>query len=180
MLESSSEINLVYPLSVEIDSEGTELRLIESDINTKGLALDEAIVKVAQNLSDCTAIHGIFRSSILRKIPLKRIVGFDFLILFLTAIYGEIRCTKEIRFYRRTIRIEDSKSRIRRWQQSGMFDIGNYDPFVVLVKSCILIYLKKTKQEIIKRPITSYKLAEIFTEKFNIRYIDLLKCMVNI
>jgi glycosyltransferase involved in cell wall biosynthesis len=177
-LEANSNVVLIYPTSVSIDVDGKIGESTDSDLVTLGLKQKEAFLKLANNLNYCTAIHGVFKSVALKKMPIKRILGFDFLILFLTPLYGNIAKTEAVRFFRRMVREETHEEAVRRWDKAGMFEKTKYDHFQVLIVNCLINFLYGNYSTIPRRLRIAYKIAETLGAKFSVSKKQLLKCLL--
>jgi glycosyltransferase involved in cell wall biosynthesis len=175
LLEKDDKIVLAYPMSISIDASGRMGGSADSDIETIGLFQKDALVKVASNLDYCTAIHGIFRSSVLKKIPIKRIVGFDFLIIFLTSMFGEIAKTNDVRFFRRVIREESHVDAEKRWKESGMFETSKFSNFTILIGECLINYKRLAQGSLFNKIGFMNALANLLGAKFNIRKSEIVK-----
>ncbi len=170
---------LVYPRSIAIDAEGRFGHPFDSDLSGTGEESADMIM-VAQNLQYCTAIHGVFRTEILKRLPLRRIIGFDYLILVLTGLYGRIDHTETVTFYRRVVRTENPEEAIERWRTSGMFERSNYSPFVVLVANCLLEFMKRSRLGFAKRLLLGQKLLRILANKHGVSKWEVLSCAIRI
>lgn len=175
--QTDRDIVLVYPRSVSIDADGNQGSPMDSDIETEDRS-EKSVMKVAFNLTFCTAIHGVFRADVLKALPLKRIIGFDYAILFLASTYGKIKATDTIRFYRRVVRQESPEQAIDRWRKSGMFEATKYSPFVDLIALCVTGFYRRFDSSTGKRLITAQKLIRIFASKHSVSALDVLRCMV--
>ncbi len=178
ILENNTECVMVYPTSISIDSFNNQGESMDSNIETIGMSQRAALLKVASNLNHCTAIHGIFRSEILKKLPVKRIVGFDFLIIFLTSIFGQISKTKEVRFFRRIVREESHSQAEKRWKESGMFEVSEFNNFTILAKECLLNYKRLSPSSIFIKILVINSLAKLFCSKFNLSKTELVKALL--
>jgi glycosyltransferase involved in cell wall biosynthesis len=177
LLEKNEKWAMVYPMSTSIDSWNKQGETADSDIETVGMLQKEAIIKVASNLNHCTAIHGIFKTKILKKIPIKRIVGFDFLIIFLTSILGDIAKTEDVRFFRRVIREESYAEAEKRWKESGMFESSKFNNFTILTRECLINYKNLSSGSIFSKIGFMRSLANLFGSRFNISNTEILKAV---
>ncbi|MEO6231190.1 MAG: glycosyltransferase family 2 protein [Ferruginibacter sp.] len=180
ILENNRNAALVYPKSLAIDTNDAKGASMDSDIDTQGLSYLKGIEKVLNNIGYCTAIHGIFVTEKLKKIPLKHIMGFDLLILMITPLYGTIYETKNIAFFRREIRQETEMDRISRWQMSGMFKKSRYGPFEILSKDLIVYYALHIKMRVTKRIPFLNQVSRIFWQRFKVSKLSILKCFLRI
>jgi glycosyltransferase involved in cell wall biosynthesis len=115
-LEKDTQIALVYPKTVFYINDIPTATTSDSDINTLGLSTEERILKVARNLSSCMAIHGLYRSEILTKIPFEQYAG-DFLVILMTNLFGASVPTESVKYYRREVRIETNEERLKRLEE---------------------------------------------------------------
>ncbi len=180
ILEKNTECGLVYPMSISIDSSNNRGESMDSNIETMDMLQRAALVKIASNLNHCTAIHGVFRSEILKKLPIERIVGFDFLIIFLTSIFGQISKTKDVRFFRRVVREETHDEAEKRWKESGMFEISKFNNFTILTKECLLNYKRLSSESIFNKIGIMKSLAKIFCSRFNVSKTELIKAILKV
>ena len=100
-LEKNPEVIMFYPSSRLVDGNDLALGYEDSDIDTLGLSITQRMKKVASSLSWCTCFHGVFRTEILRKLPMKKVKGSDHLLLFAASSYGHIRFFKKLGILRR-------------------------------------------------------------------------------
>ncbi len=170
---------LVYPKSIAIDADGKLGDPFDSDLSGTGEESTD-MIKVAQNLQYCTAIHGVFRADILKRLPLRRIIGFDYLILVLTGLYGRIDHTETVTFYRRVVRTENPEEAIERWRSSGMFERSNYSPFVVLVANCLVEFMRRSRLGLARRVLLGQKLLRIFANKHGVPKLEVLSCAMRL
>lgn len=137
VLESSQNVVLAYPKSLEIDTNGQIVQSAyrDSDIDTTGLTLKKSLFKVSQNLRRCTSIHGVFRTTGLKKLPWKSIIGADHLLLTAAAVYGDIHMLDYFGIHRRKIREENRKQQQARWQASKVYQMRQHEqtPYVDMV-----------------------------------------------
>jgi protein O-GlcNAc transferase len=177
LLEKNGKWAMVYPMSISIDSLNKEGESTDSDIETVSMQHKDAIKKVASNLNHCTAIHGIFKTEILKKIPIKQIVGFDFLIIFLTSIFGDIAKTDDVRFFRRVIREESYAEAEKRWKESGMFESSKFNNFTILTRECLINFKNLSPGSIFSKIGFMSSLANLFGARFNISKTEILKAV---
>jgi glycosyltransferase involved in cell wall biosynthesis len=140
-LENDKNIVVVYPKTVlYINNKPTEISS-DSEINTRGLTTEERILKVAKNLSSCMAIHGLYRTEILKKIPFKVYAG-DFLVILLANTFGASVPANVVSYYRREVRIETEEERLKRLE-SYKFIKNRKDNFLLLSTLLKLQYVYK-------------------------------------
>jgi glycosyltransferase involved in cell wall biosynthesis len=122
LLENDPGLGLVYTDHLFINEKH---EVIDTppliDIDTVGLSKSKALLKVAENLRYCTAVHGIFRLEYKIQIPFVNTIGPDHLILFAIAARGNIKSINKKGYMRREIRkVETEEDRITRYQHYGM------------------------------------------------------------
>lgn len=174
--ENSPKSFLVYPLSIGIDSDDNLGLGMDSNLDTRGMSISQGLLQNTKNLGLCTAIHGIFRTTMLKCIPFKHIIGFDTLMLILAPIYGEIIPTEKVLFYRREVRIETEEQRLMRWKNSGMFSSFQYSKYTVIAKYFFIHYLLSNDRNFFHRLNVSRRLLIIFSNQFSVSKMELLKC----
>jgi glycosyltransferase involved in cell wall biosynthesis len=114
---------MVFPQCNFVDEAETSTVLLsgDSDIDTSDVDILAGPVMVALNLVKCSAIHGLFRSALIKGLPLERIYGGDDLILFLTSAYGHLEKSSEICLLRRHPRVgESAEQRRARYEQADV------------------------------------------------------------
>ncbi|MCX6313032.1 MAG: glycosyltransferase family A protein, partial [Bacteroidetes bacterium] len=76
-------ISLVYPKTELIDENSKVLNVpTDSDIDTTLLDNIKGPIKVVRNLQYCTAVHGVFKTTLLKSYTIKEIIGADHIILY--------------------------------------------------------------------------------------------------
>lgn len=126
---------LVYPNSEFIDGKSQKTgKSSNAEIDNVGLTSFERIEKSTKNIKYCTPIYGLFKKSELKKVPIIKIVGSDNLMLFYAAYLGEIIQLRDILYYRREVRREDSlQERLDRYRMQGVSNFYNYHPNYALI-----------------------------------------------
>ncbi|MCS6820653.1 MAG: glycosyltransferase family 2 protein [Microscillaceae bacterium] len=129
------EVVMVYPISRLIDVEDRLLQIEGSDIHTAGLPLEDRLCKVVSNLNSCVAISGVFKSVIAKKLPFKKVIGSDHLMLFATAFWGGICEVQQEGIYRRVVRQESHKEVLKRYEKMSVYSPIKYisNPYSLLV-----------------------------------------------
>lgn len=168
------EVVLVYPQAVLIDIENIRGQSADSDFETIGLNKRDALIKVAKNLHFCTAIHGVFKTEVLKKLPILHIQAFDALILFLVSIYGEIGKTKNVTFFRRQVRVENAKQTEKRWEEAGMFKRTKTNHFIILSRKFISFYLRLDNDTFLNKIRFSNDLGNLLANKFGFKKKNLI------
>lgn len=179
VLEDDEKIAMVYPGAVEIDAGGNQIGAILDDYDTVNLTTEEAILKIAQNFMNGYVIHGVFRTEILLKLPIKRIIASDMLIVLLSNFYGRIHRLSLTGFHRRTVIIDEmSHEQEKRHEEYGIYKRSKSNPFSFLL-------IEAWKQIVMKKGISFFhkfslilKLKTVFTERFGVRWGTLIKSLV--
>lgn len=184
LLESDGKIMMVYPLVTSMDQFSNKLSSSNDDIDTKNLILSDRLCKVATNLYYCFAIHGLFKTQIAKKLPFKKTISSDHLLLFCTAFYGDIRQIQQVGLYARQVREETFEESKLRYQSMGLFKsktsqnpharmafyhytflLGNISPLTILNTIKIL---KKLQHIFAKRfGVKTKEVRKIFYSYFN-------------
>lgn len=101
---------MVFPQCNFVDEADPSVVLMsgDSDIDTTGVDRLYGAVLVAQNLVKCSAIHGLYRTELIKALPLEQIYGGDDLILFLTAAYGRLEKSSRVGLLRRHPRVGET------------------------------------------------------------------------
>ena len=118
-MEQNNKVILYYPKAKYFEQIETLLESADSEIESKAVLPVERMMKVVTMLANCTAIHGVFKTEILKKIPFEKI-GADNLVLFLIASYGIIEASYETMYYRRVVRKETQEEFVARMKKYGM------------------------------------------------------------
>lgn len=130
-MKGDDEIALVFPKSVffenDIKNHGESA---DSEIDTTGLTRIEAYGKVIAALYSCVAVHGVFKTEILKKVPLEK-GGADHLILAGVSLYGKLVPTADVNFFRRIVRKETTKEAEQRLVKFKMYD-EKYNRFILM------------------------------------------------
>lgn len=124
---SNPRCAMVFPRCNFVDegNPATVLMSGDSDIDTSSVDCVVAPVLVAQNLVKCSAIHGLFRATLVKGLPFERIYGGDDLILFLTAAYGTLEPSDGVGLLRRHPRVgETAEEKSARYEQAGILRRG--------------------------------------------------------
>lgn len=118
-LEQNNQVVLYYPKAKYFEQIETLLESADSEIESKDVLPVERMMKVVTQLANCTAIHGVFRTDVIKKIPFEKI-GADNLVLFLMASYGLIEASPDTKYFRRVVRKETQEEFVARMKKYGM------------------------------------------------------------
>lgn len=118
-LEKNSEAVLYYPKARYFEHIETLLENSDSEIESQDALPVNRMMKVVKMLASCTAIHGVFKADVIKKIPFEK-VGADNLVLFLLAAYGFIATSNETDYFRRVVRKETQEEFVARMKKYGM------------------------------------------------------------
>jgi len=137
-LEQNNQVVLYYPKAQYFEQIENLLESADSEIESKEVLPVERMMKVVTTLANCTAIHGVFRTEMLKKIPFEKI-GADNLVLFLVASYGMIEASSETKYYRRVVRKETQEEFVARMKKYGM---GKADTMLQYRVEVYLVHFK--------------------------------------
>lgn len=172
---NNEDVSLVYPMAEMIDEMGLPMNIAaDSDIDTTQLNNIDGPLKVVKNLHFCTAIHGLFKSDILKSYTIKTIIGADQPILFHAAVHGKLYPLTEILYLRRQVRKENKNEVIKRYSDYGLKAKSDKNPFKELCKE-YLLYLWKEKNIGLKRRLILIRdVSSVIRKKYNSPYIHSL------
>lgn len=173
------ELSLVYPRVEQIDKNGKLSNIKDySEIDTTDLDKLSGPLKVVANLVYGTAIHGLFKTQVLKDYKPKNIIGGDFTIIFHSSFKGKIKELPDIYLFRREIRNETAEETYKRYKEIGI-ENKNENVYTDLC----LEYLKYTAltNEItfIQRLKLLPKLAIILKKRYNSPYLGWLITMIS-
>lgn len=134
-LENNGQVVLHYPKAKYFEQVGTLLENANSEIELNNKLSVDRMMKVVTNLANCTALHGVFRTKIIKEIIFDKI-GADNLLLFLVSSYGVIEASSDTMYFRRIVRKETQEEFVARMKKYGMGqadDIQQYRVEVYLV-----------------------------------------------
>ena len=120
VLENDYKIAMVYHrANFFVDSINNIQGPDDNDIDTTNInCVKDRMYKVVLNLSSGTAIHGVFRSKLLKKLIFKNVIAGDYLVLFATAEQGHIKQIDCPGFYRRDVhRNETEEESMKRYDE---------------------------------------------------------------
>jgi hypothetical protein len=175
-LESNPDYVMVYPQSKLVDGNDSSLGYVDSDIDSHGLNVQQRMKKTAANLSWCTCFHGVFKTDIMKKLPVLQIRGNDHLILFAAAYYGRIHFMHTLGILRRESRQETTLMTENRRIKSGIYlEPTNkmFDSWSVMAVEHILFVIKRTSLTVVQKINLSFSIASIFKRRFNCSFISM-------
>jgi glycosyltransferase involved in cell wall biosynthesis len=174
-LEENHEYVMFYPKSRLVDGNENLLGYKDSDIDTAGLSVSKRMEKIANNLSWCTCFHGVFKTDILRQLPMKNIRGADHLLLFAAGVFGHIHFADSLGILRREyrseteIQIDERRKKVGVWSEPRN---KNYNSWAVLSMEHILYVLKSSEFPISKKILLVLSVANVFRKRFKVRILD--------
>lgn len=121
VLETNADVAMVYPGAVKTNKAGDEIAMLEDNYDTQGLTTSAALFKILMNFQNGFVIHGVFRTEVLKRTPIKKIYGPDMLIIALTTLEGRIARLPMIGLRRREVRIENVHEQKMRHSSQGIF-----------------------------------------------------------
>lgn len=173
--QQNKEITLVYPKSELIDENSISLEIgADSDIDTTQLNNIDGPIKVVRNLNACTAIHGLFKTSILKSYTIKEIIGGDQHVLFHAAVHGKLYPLAEVCYLRRQVRKENAKEVIKRYSNYGLNTKSFKNPYDDLCKEFLLYTWKEKNLGLKRRMILICEVSSVLRKKYNSPYIHSL------
>jgi len=181
-LESNPDYVMAYPHSNFIDADDNHTGCCDSDIDTSGLDVSRRMKKVAEDLSWCTCVHGVFRSEVVRKIPNMKIRGGDQLMLFAAAYYGHLRFLDGLGILRREWRGDASEVIEQRRIQLGMYEeTGSrlFDAYAVMSMEHLRFLFNKTTLSLYKKILLSISLLPIFKRGHGTRASSIVFAYLN-
>jgi len=176
-LKNNKEVALVYHNAVFFNGDTTNfIEGANSDIDTSGLNIESRMLKVIRNLSRCTMIYGVFRTEILKKLPLINMVGADNLILFATAEMGHIKNINKLGFYRRDVHVfENRDETLLRYQKFQMYIAVDNNPYALFIFNHLKYILFSRNLNVVSKLKLILKLINHFSNIFNVTGKQLLK-----
>jgi len=93
---------LCYTLTQYVDQNGSNIRIVDSDVNTRGLNYFERLHTIILGMSSAVALYGVIRAETLRRTTLNQhCIHSDKCLLYQLAIMGHIVMVPEVlHFYR--------------------------------------------------------------------------------
>lgn len=176
-LEANPDCVMCYPESKLIDGNDDALGYFDSDIDSADLNLQRRMRKVAANLSWCTCFHGVFRTAVIKQLPILKIRGSDHLLLFAASYHGPIHWIRNLGILRRESRQESPKmTEERRIKNEVYSENGNryYDSMSIMVQKHIEFIFKQTNIKLFDKIILSCAVALIFRHRFGVPLLSIL------
>ncbi len=172
-LEENESYKLVFSKSVLIDINNKEIGGSGSDIDTQGLPFKHKLYKIARNLVFADALHGIYRSETIKKIPFLSTLGSDHLVLFATACYGDLVEIDYKGYFRRQVRHESPEEIIKRHESFKMFKSNRYfNPRIEMAENHYLFLLRNNLGiGFFQKLKMIYRLHRIFSDRFEYGHI---------
>lgn len=166
--ESNPDAMLVYPKAVFMSHDGKiSTESADSDIVTSNLILQERLIKLAWKTYACTAVYGVYKTKVLKHFPLhEKIIGLDLLLLFTTAIHGDILSTSEVLFYRRRREEKNPEETINRYISWGLYHPTRHSPYALFAIKHFNAVLKAKNISYKNKVRIIYDLTLVFKEKF--------------
>ena len=180
ILNEKKNVGMTYPISRLIDVKGNQLQIEGSDIHTLGLTLEERLCKVANNLISCVSIHGLFRTIIAQKLPFKKTIGADHLMLFATAFYDDIYEIPHEGIFGRDVRKETIEQTYVRYKEVGIYsgskvlEVKKLHAYLAYYHYVFLLE-KRDRLKIFDTIKILRKLAKIFKNRFGVKNKDVNK-----
>ena len=143
-METNDKCSLFYPRTKRINKAKEILPIADFESETKGMELYDRILTVFKNMVSSSHIHGVFRLSQLKKIPLTNDGCEEYLVFLISSVNGEFHASGEVNLLRREIREPESKEALEeRYLKSGYLYTRQYSYFnfisFVLIKNIFLI-----------------------------------------
>lgn len=167
-------ISLVYPRSEMIDVSGKNIQKNSfDDLDTTRLNDVRGPLKVASSTFYCSAVNGLFRTSILKKYDFKEIVGVDHLIIYHASLRGKIFFLEDTTNLYRVVRKETTQEALKRYESIGLTYKSKDNPYSELSTE----YLKSTFASkdipLVKRIRLLMDLPSILQWRFNYQKLNL-------
>lgn len=169
-LDRNRNVIMVYPQkAIFIDQKNKKLDIEDvcSDIDT-GYELNAAnrFFHIIKSLNSCTNIHGVFRTTILKKLPIKKVIGGDHLVLAMAGLYGQIHGLPLEGIRRREFRFQSHGEAIKRWKQAGVFKDEGKNPYHKLINLHLYYFLTSRKISLREKFLNFFYLKHILYNKF--------------
>lgn len=170
-LSNNHTYSLFYPKTRYFDINNNEIIVPEFPLNIEfGKPLERAIF-LYKNMTNCTAIHGLFRSKFIETQKLNNTGYIDVLILFFAALNGKIKQTEKFIYQRRKYRNESTETEMARFKAYGIIT-GKFDmSWHEMIKLNHLLYLANYKELPFKNKVEAFV---FFTEGAFRKYFVLL------
>jgi glycosyltransferase involved in cell wall biosynthesis len=115
IIMENKELIGVYPLTREIDINGSLGVVYQDDYTTQGIRnVGQRYLLILKKIIKCNIIYGIWRTPIFKQTRFKKLISNDVLFLLNASFLGEFKQYKEVLFFRRIVREEDNKNKYLR------------------------------------------------------------------
>jgi len=133
--------------------------------------------EVVSKLSYCTAIHGVFRTKVLRNNPLQEgVMGPDHLVLFETAAYGHIKNIQKIGYFRRTLHVnENQETKMKRYREYKIVENIKSNPFNTLAEKHLTCLLRSEKLNFLDKLKLIRHIIALFSKHHKVSRILMIK-----
>jgi len=179
ILDDDHNAVLAYHKAVFFEETISKLeKLTYSEIDTKNLSTTFRLNKIVNVTGSCTAIHGVFRTDVAKKLPFEKMIGPDHLMLFATAAQGHIRQIDTVGFFRRDVhKHETIAQRRQRYEQFKMFTPKRLSPSILFAKKHIHYTFKFRQLNIFSKLFVSLNI--MFRVSANYVIFEVLKLKNN-
>jgi glycosyltransferase involved in cell wall biosynthesis len=171
---------MVFPQCNFVDEADPSIVLMsgDSDIDTTGVARLEGPVLVAQNLVKCSAIHGLYRTDLIKALPLERIYGGDDLILFLTAAYGRLEKSSCVGLLRRHARVGETEAqKVERYVKADVIRKKQGLDRAITAAYHIKWICKLPQFSLTERLCLSRRFLGVYQRRYNVRSLRVLSAL---
>ena len=175
LLESDAKVALAYPGGILIDAEGKEEGFIQDNYDTRGLNVKLRMTKIARNFNNGYVIHGVFRTEILKKLPVLKIISPDFLIILLVNMYGSIARIPANGFVRRIVKKETAAEQRERHQQQGIYTKLHFNPYSLFVSQLFRNMLRSRQLSLPQKLSTIPELKKIFSYRYEVNWKEIFR-----
>jgi hypothetical protein len=179
VLEQDTSIALVYPGAESTDLDGNPIEVINDDYDTTGLTKSRAILKIALNFYNGYVIHGVFRTPVLRNLPIEKVNSPDMLITILVNLYGSIKRIPVVGFLRRVVREETHEDQKRRHLEQKIYKELTKNPFDFFVLVLFKKLLKAKQLPFFSKLPLMLRLKRIYAVRFNVRWSGMTKSLLS-
>lgn len=116
-LEANKNVMMAYSDAEWIDPDNKVMKIIEEDIDTRGLSRKDALIKIMENTDIGIETHGVFVTSALQSVPFAMDVGLELLLFFVIATMGDIAKLGFTGLKFREMRKETVAQRMKRYKE---------------------------------------------------------------
>lgn len=175
-LEANPDCVMSYPESRLVDGNDEMLQYSDSDIDSAGLNHLQRMTKVAANLFWCTCFHGVFRTDVIKQLPILNIRGSDHLFLFAASYYGSIHWIRGLGILRRESLQEFPEKIEERRIKAGVYSEPSsrfYNSWSVMAQEHLRFILKETNLSILDKISLSCSVVFIFRHRFDVSLLSI-------